>query len=659
MVNANEASAAMDSAEPVGMAANPMRSMLRHLDTGAVSPAARRETRNREVHLPPVIVYRWWARRTESVFGAIIDALSKDHPGQLLVADPFVGGGVIPLAAVLRSHRVYAQDVNPWATFGLATMLALPEAADIRTAAERLHKLAEPLLQAAYGTTLSDGSPALIAHTFRVATAECSRCKTRARLFPHALVSLLQRKERGQVHAFLACPAGHLFLGRVDRTRICDTCRAHTDPNAAYTRGRFVVCQTCGHSERLEERVRSGSWKWEVILVERASRRRREIAVPSPGEIAQAEAPQWAPTRDLGTIPYGKETRVLLRHGFGCWADLYPRRQRAVMETLLAMCDNATNDEAVRHTLRMAIYSTAEMAGLLSRWDRWYLKSYEAMAGHRFNFTTLTAEPNVWGTDSSGRGTVARRLQRYAKAAAWLRDRISRRLVIETSLANSREWPPPPLSADVRVVLGSSEQIVMPDESVDLVLTDPPYHDDVQYDELSLLLRAWARLPADRLQNEAVVNDRTGRSVPSGDYRRLLTRIFAEARRILRPEGHLVFSYANREPQAWVDVLRAVQQAGLRAVGYTIVHSENETDYAKRGVGACTLDIILDLVSLGDRAVEQWSPTTPPSGPEEDFLRTVGDTFLQLGELRDGWETAFVDILRASHFLNVGKSTTS
>jgi len=30
-----------------------------------------------------------------------------------MVSDPFAGGGVIPLAAALRGHRVYAQDLNP------------------------------------------------------------------------------------------------------------------------------------------------------------------------------------------------------------------------------------------------------------------------------------------------------------------------------------------------------------------------------------------------------------------------------------------------------------------------------------------------------------------------------------------------------------------
>src|ERR1035437_9023457 len=95
-------------------------SPLRHLDADAVSEAARVETRNREVFLRPVTAYRWWARRTEAINGAILDAMHLDNPSRLLVVDPFAGGGVIPIAAVIRGHRVYAQDLNPWATAGLA-----------------------------------------------------------------------------------------------------------------------------------------------------------------------------------------------------------------------------------------------------------------------------------------------------------------------------------------------------------------------------------------------------------------------------------------------------------------------------------------------------------------------------------------------------------
>ena len=96
-------------------------SPLRHIDAGAVSRAARAETRNREVYLPPVSVFRWWARRTEAVNGAVIDAVTAERGSDepLLVVDPFAGGGVIPLAALIRGHRVYAQDINPWAAAGL------------------------------------------------------------------------------------------------------------------------------------------------------------------------------------------------------------------------------------------------------------------------------------------------------------------------------------------------------------------------------------------------------------------------------------------------------------------------------------------------------------------------------------------------------------
>ena len=41
--------------------------------------------------------------------------------------------------------------------------------------------------------------------------AECTGCGQRARMFPHALVSLLARKERGESCAWLACRNGHLF----------------------------------------------------------------------------------------------------------------------------------------------------------------------------------------------------------------------------------------------------------------------------------------------------------------------------------------------------------------------------------------------------------------------------------------------------------------
>jgi putative DNA methylase len=642
-----------------GMLLRPtIESPLRKLDTTDISARARSEARNREVHLPPVSTYRWWARRTEAVNGAIIEAVNVDHPGQLVVSDPFAGGGVIPLAAVMRGHCVYAQDLNPWAASGLAAMLALPNADALRSGIAALTQRVLPEAEAAYGTVLSDGTPGQVSYTFRVAVGICTNCGHRQRLFPHGLVSLLFRTERNRPEAFLACPNGHLFQARRDNCATCATCSARTDPEARYTPRRVVTC-SCGHQESLETRA-AGGLEWEVVLVERAGGGRRELALPTLDELAAADGQHWRPIRNLGPIPVGQETAVLLRHGFRHWEDLYPLRQRALVERLLHLTSDCSSDPAVVAALRMAVVGSTEMAGLLSRWDRFYLKSYESMAGHRFNFTTLPVEPNAWGTVTSGRGTTLRRLVQLVKAAEWLQQRTHHPLQVQGPVPSTTPTVPslvgkdidglPLERPDVLVVVGSSERQLLPTGSVDLVLTDPPYHDDVQYGELSQPLRAWAGLPAEDGTGDAVVNHATGQLVAAGSYAALLTSIFRESARLLRNDGHLIFSYANRSPSAWAQLFDALQGAGLRSVGCAIVHSENETDHAKRGVRACTLDLLLDLVPVSALPVKQHRPASG-LGAEEEFLDVVASYALRIGELGQDWSATFFEEAEATSFL--------
>jgi putative DNA methylase len=621
----------------------PLLSHLRKLDTESVDITARMETRRREVALPPIAVYRWWARRTEAVNGAIIQA-SSNSGNPLLICDPFAGGGVIVLSSLLKGHRVYAQDINPWATRGLRAMLTLPPGDDIEQIQSALHESIRPVLAEAYGTQLRDGSPAEIAHTFRVAVTRCSRCDETAKLFPHAHVSLTKRRDRGGQEAWLACPVGHLSIHELGRQVSCPDCSMKIDPTADYTPRRRVTCHSCSAIETLEDRLSEAGWTWEIGLVERVAGRHRELDAPTPREIAQAAEDRWVLSTELPLIGPGEELRVLTRHGFSRWSDLYPGRQRYVLEQLLAHVKRLDLSPQLSEVLRFAIWGAAEMAGYLSRWDRWYLKSYESMAGHRFNFTTLAVEPNVWGTPASGRGTVRRRLMRFIRASEWLSDKVADGWEVEGPEAATRRRRPLKKRIVARIVEGSSERLTLPNDCIDLVLTDPPYHDDVHYDELSILFRVWAGLNIERLVAEAVA----GRAVsPDEDdsltnYRELLTNIFREVARVLKPEGHLILSFANRDPHAWTDCFSALQTAGFRALGYAIVHAENETDQAKRDRRSCTLDLIMDLVADQNAPVRRWHPR-PPSRPstEYQYLDRIAQTFLEVGKLHDGWEKGF------------------
>lgn len=632
------------SLAPVALA-----SPLRCLDSVEVGAAARAETRNREVYLPPVGIYRWWARRTGAVNRAIVAAAAAGGEASLLVADPFAGGGVIPLAAILEGHRVYAQDLNPWATQGLSGMLGMPDPELIRAAAAELAARIEPTLQRAYGTRLADGRPADLSQTIRVASACCRSCRRRIKLFPHALVSLKQRRETRRPEAFLACPGGHLFEGIDGQHQRCPTCSRTTDPAANYTTGRVVGCVHCGQENRLGELARRG-WRWDAVLVERAAGAERELDRPTSREKEMSRDGEWAPSTQLPEIPSGQETSVLLRHGFRAWHDLYPARQRVVIERLLAYAPEVSSDPQVVQALRLGIIGSIEMAGYLSRWDRFYLKSYEAMAGHRFNFSTLVAEPNVWGASQMrGRGTVRRRLERMSSIAEWLHGELGRTLTVSGPREVSAISHGVP-SADVTVIEGSSERMALPDAALDLIVTDPPYHDDVEYDELSLPFRAWSQLSLARLTESATANTSVKHNTDIGDYEELLTRIFAECRRVLRSDGHMIFSYANRRPEAWIAVFGALDAAGLQACGVTYVHAENETDISKRGVRACTHDLLLDVVR-SDVSARRWRPTSFPPGDEGEFLSLLADGFLKVGRLRSGWRSPLSAALNRLSFL--------
>lgn len=152
-------------------------------------------------------------------------------------------------------------------------------------------------------------------------------------------------------------------------------------------------------------------------------------------------------------------------------------------------------------------------------------------------------------------------------------------------------------------------------------------------------LRAWAELARDDLTGDAAVNPATSARDDESAYARLLERIFLEIRRVLQPDGHLIFSFANREPTVWVDLFAALQAAGLRAAGCAIVHSENERDQAKRDVRACTSDLLLDLVPASKRTTVTFSrPEEVPQGSEGEYLKIIAKWFEQVGNLTAGWQ---------------------
>lgn len=638
MIAARQATVTVAAVEPV--------SVLAAFDATATSAAAKIETRKREAALPVISLYRWWARRTAAVSTALVDATSTTlGRDQLVVADPFAGGGVIALAALLRGHRVLAQELDPWAAQNLATMATPGDPDELRSLEAHLDAVAADAL-GRYATTLPDGTPARLGHTLRVAVTDCPTdgCTTTMRLFPTALVSRTARVDAKASTAssptWFACPDGHLHRHRHANHR-CPTCRKLVRTDARYTTGRFVTCTGCKHRHDVA-RLLAGGARWEPVLVQRIAGTTTEIDEPTLDERDRAGA--HAAGR-LAAVPAGSETSILLRAGFGDFADLYPARQRQVLDALLAVIDTADGFSTwARSIARSCVIGSAEFAGLASRWDANYLKPYETVASHRYNVTTLAAEIDPWG--ERGRGTVRRRLRAAAKAARWLQDQHAPARV-HTRTGHTKRRP---LGAGLTVVTGSSTRIPVPDRTIDVVLTDPPYHDDVQYAELASLFRSWDGQRVGRLDGD-VTAARSGGPAELARFEQALADVFAECRRVVTDDGHLLLSFANREPQAWVALCAALQSTGWHAAGFDVVHSENETDHAKAGRRACSLDVLVDLVTEPVPAEVRHRPNRVPQTAEEKYCFALGEHILRIGELAGNWRSDVDTQLRILPFL--------
>jgi putative DNA methylase len=143
------------------------------------------------------------------------------------------------------------------------------------------------------------------------------------------------------------------------------------------------------------------------------------------------------------------------------------------------------------------------------------------------------------------------------------------------------------------------------DSTIDLVITDPPFGDLVQYSELADFFYVWLRLVLKQRYPEifsaeftpktleAVANKFREPDDPDAFYQRLLTQCWREAYRLLKPSGILAFTFHHSEDEPWVAVLESLFDAGyyLEAT-YPIRSDETKGDKAEFGAQKIEYDII-------------------------------------------------------------------
>ncbi len=123
----------------------------------------------------------------------------------------------------------------------------------------------------------------------------------------------------------------------------------------------------------------------------------------------------------------------------------------------------------------------------------------------------------------------------------------------------------------VRCPIQCVSRVLLPDNSIDLVVTDPPYTDQIPYLEYSQLwasLLGWDNLEPGILADEIVVSNaarRTDKNQENFDYqmKRMLQRV-ADA---MKPFSHMALFFHDFSLQAWSGLIKSAQEGGLAYQG--------------------------------------------------------------------------------------------
>jgi DNA methylase len=112
----------------------------------------------------------------------------------------------------------------------------------------------------------------------------------------------------------------------------------------------------------------------------------------------------------------------------------------------------------------------------------------------------------------------------------------------------------------VQVVNASSTRLDLADDSVDYVFTDPPFGDFIPYAEVNQLNEAWLGRLTDR-RDEVIVSPAQGKGVD--EYARLMSAVFSEVSRVLRPTGSATVVFHASKPAIWAALGDAFRLNGL------------------------------------------------------------------------------------------------
>ena len=570
-----------------------------------LSRIAERESWRKEVYRPIYHIHKWWAQRLGSVFrGILIGALTPRGTDLLdlfyaparfpdaVVFDPFMGSGTTLGETLKLGGRAIGRDINPVAYLQVRTAFTLSDTEALERTYKQIEADVADTISRYYTTCLPDGTLCRVLYYFWVMQAPCSDCSNPVDLFSNYIFARHAYSRRNPtVH--VVCPNCG-FLSPEDhqvRQMECSECGHHFDATAGPVRGKVATCPHCLCEFTIGQAIRETgsqpSYRMyaKLALTPDGNKEYHPVTDYDQALYRKAvtdleESPHGIPRE---TIEPGYNTNQVLNYGFRAWSQMFNARQLLCISTL-ANRIKEIDDGPLRDAFTCLFSGALEFNNMFASYKGEGTGAVRHMFYHHILKPERTPlEANIWGTPKSSGAFSTLFRSRLLRAAQYAqqpfelalstREADMRSVKVDSinepllGITNSESYEQFDRNPKLYVSCGDSAVTDLPDECVDVVVTDPPFFDNVHYSQLADFFFAWQRLILDDSPSHRMNTTRSKSEVQNSDanaFTERLTLVLQESNRVLKDNGLLVFTYHHSRWEGWRSVLNAVETAGFR-----------------------------------------------------------------------------------------------
>lgn len=557
------------------------------------------------------------------------------------VLDPFMGGGTTLMEASRFGADVTGVDLNPVAWFVTKKELEAGETdvEELEAAFERVSDAVESELRSYYQRSCPNGHShdTDVMYEFWIRELDCISCGSTVPLFKDYRVAAGRYENKGGYHVY--CPeCESVFLtDDAQSESVCTECsNSFTPSKGPVTRGGYYTCQDCGLKYSITDAIEEGqSYDERLYAIEyycetcddddsHSKSDAKSYIAPTEEDHNRFDdaAASWEEREGLHEylpetdIPEGAITNAssisgndVFQHGYETWDDMFNNRQKLVLTKLLAAIDDI-DDQNIKEYLLLAFSDSLMFHNNFTIYNRSGNKIEGVFKTNSFNPQMEHIENNVWGCEY-GRGTFKTTWEKVLRGVRWAKAPTERYIDDDGDTAETGQFHTPMGGGDYTLHQGDMRTVDLED-SYDAVITDPPYYDNIIYNEVSNFFYVWQRqLLADEYEEfeyeltpdleSIATNPALGKD--DEDFESDLEEAFTRIHNLLDDDGILAFTYHHKGSESWGELLEALCDVGFEVTAaYPVSADLNKFIQGE----AVSFDIIVVARPAGERTPISW-----------------------------------------------------